>query len=44
MQTSPTPMPRPSHAPRGDNRKLFKLDRDTARRAANARRRGWLNQ
>lgn len=44
MQTSNTPLPRPSHAPRGDNRKLFKLTRDADRRATTARKRGWLNQ
>ena len=44
MQTNCAPMPRPSRAPRGDNRKLFKLTRDAQRRASAARKRGWLNQ
>lgn len=44
MQTNSVPMPRPTHAPRGDNRKLFKLTRDAQRRVAAARKRGWLNQ
>lgn len=44
MQTSTTPMPRPTHAPRGDNRKLLKLARSADRQASAARKRGWLNQ
>lgn len=44
MQTNCAPMPRPTHAPRGDNRKLFKLSRNADRRAATARKRAWLNQ
>lgn len=43
MQANVERAPRPTHAPRGDNRKLYKRDRDTARRLANARRRAWLN-
>lgn len=36
MQTNSTPLPRPSHAPRGDNRKLHKMQRDSARRVKSA--------
>ena len=43
MQTNAQKITPPAHAPRGDNRKLFKRDRDQARRVADARRRGWLN-
>ena len=32
MQTNVTPLPRPSHAPRGDNRKPLKRERSQARR------------
>lgn len=36
MQTNATPMPAPSHKPRGDNRKLYKKDRRQARKLAHA--------
>lgn len=43
MQANVERAPRPTHAARGDNRKLYKRDRDAARRNAHARKRGWLN-
>jgi len=36
MQTNATPLPAPSHKARGDNRKLYKRDRDQARKLARA--------
>ncbi|HTM78670.1 MAG TPA: hypothetical protein VL133_13700 [Devosia sp.] len=46
MQTNTVVAPMPSRTtkPRGDNRKLFKRDRSTARRLADQAKRAWLNQ